>query len=79
MVTEGVEPSTVALLAQRSNQLSYATSLNIDPYSPTNILYNNVMTILIILITVMVKSLLAGRAGLCLHELGVEGLGEVDL
>ena len=26
MVTEGVEPSTVALLAQRSNQLSYATS-----------------------------------------------------
>ena len=28
MVTEGVEPSTVALLAQRSNQLSYATFLN---------------------------------------------------
>ena len=28
MVTEGVEPSTVALLAQRSNQLSYATSLH---------------------------------------------------
>ena len=27
VVTEGVEPSTVALLAQRSNQLSYATSL----------------------------------------------------
>ena len=27
MVTEGIEPSTVALLAQRSNQLSYATSL----------------------------------------------------
>ena len=27
----------------------------------------------------MVKSLLAGRAGLCLHELVVEGLGEVDL
>ena len=25
MVTEGIEPSTVALLAQRSNQLSYAT------------------------------------------------------
>ncbi len=29
MVTEGIEPSTVALLAQRSNQLSYATFLNI--------------------------------------------------
>ncbi len=28
MVTEGIEPSTVALLAQRSNQLSYATYLN---------------------------------------------------
>ncbi len=27
MVTEGVEPSTVALLAQRSNRLSYATFL----------------------------------------------------
>ena len=27
MVTEGIEPSTVALLAQRSNQLSYATYL----------------------------------------------------
>ena len=26
MVMEGVEPSTVALLAQRSNQLSYTTS-----------------------------------------------------
>ncbi len=25
MVMEGVEPSTVALLAQRSNQLSYTT------------------------------------------------------
>ena len=31
MVTEGIEPSTVALLAQRSNQLSYATYLNITP------------------------------------------------
>lgn len=33
MVMEGVEPSTVALLAQRSNQLSYTTSgvyLDID-------------------------------------------------
>ena len=28
MVTEGIEPSTVALLAQRSNQLSYATYLH---------------------------------------------------
>ena len=28
VVTGGIEPSTVALLAQRSNQLSYATSLN---------------------------------------------------
>ena len=28
MVTEGIEPSTVALLAQRSNQLSYATYLS---------------------------------------------------
>ena len=27
MVMEGVEPSTVALLAQRSNQLSYTTFL----------------------------------------------------
>ena len=27
VVPEGIEPSTVALLAQRSNQLSYATSL----------------------------------------------------
>ena len=26
MVQEGIEPSTVALLAQRSNQLSYTTS-----------------------------------------------------
>jgi hypothetical protein len=26
VVMEGVEPSTVALLAQRSNQLSYTTS-----------------------------------------------------
>ena len=33
MVTEGIEPSTVALLAQRSNQLSYATYLNITPLS----------------------------------------------
>ena len=35
MVTEGVEPSTVALLAQRSNQLSYATSsdtINLKSY-----------------------------------------------
>lgn len=31
MVTEGVEPSTVALLAQRSNQLSYATSTDLSP------------------------------------------------
>jgi hypothetical protein len=31
MVTEGIEPSTVALLAQRSNQLSYATYLNTLP------------------------------------------------
>ena len=30
MVTEGIEPSTVALLAQRSNQLSYATYLPIS-------------------------------------------------
>ena len=29
MVTEGIEPSTVALLAQRSNQLSYATCLKV--------------------------------------------------
>ena len=29
MVMEGVEPSTVALLAQRSNQLSYTTLTNI--------------------------------------------------
>ena len=28
MVTEGIEPSTFALLEQRSHQLSYATSLN---------------------------------------------------
>ena len=27
---EGVEPSTVALLAQRSNQLSYTTSTGIN-------------------------------------------------
>ena len=32
MVTEGIEPSTVALLAQRSNQLSYAT------YLPTSVI-----------------------------------------
>ncbi len=31
MVTEGIEPSTVALLAQRSNQLSYATYLHASP------------------------------------------------
>ena len=37
MVMEGVEPSTVALLAQRSNQLSYTTFLA-PPNSPlTNI------------------------------------------
>ena len=29
MVMEGVEPSTVALLAQRSNQLSYTTLIAI--------------------------------------------------
>ncbi len=34
MVTEGIEPSTVALLAQRSNQLSYATFLLL-PFSLT--------------------------------------------
>jgi hypothetical protein len=33
MVTEGIEPSTVALLAQRSNQLSYATYLSVTPVS----------------------------------------------
>ena len=31
VVMGGVEPSTVALLAQRSNQLSYTTSLNLMP------------------------------------------------
>jgi hypothetical protein len=36
MVTEGVEPSTVALLAQRSNQLSYATFLPTLTCRPTN-------------------------------------------
>jgi hypothetical protein len=35
MVTEGIEPSTVALLAQRSNQLSYATSLLSPHILPT--------------------------------------------
>ena len=35
MVTEGIEPSTVALLAQRSNQLSYATFLAPLSFSPT--------------------------------------------
>ena len=35
MVTEGIEPSTVALLAQRSNQLSYATFLTSLALSPT--------------------------------------------
>ena len=35
MVTEGIEPSTVALLAQRSNQLSYATFLNNSCLSST--------------------------------------------
>ncbi len=35
MVTEGIEPSTVALLAQRSNQLSYATSLVIYKINST--------------------------------------------
>ena len=43
MVTEGIEPSTVALLAQRSNQLSYATfltSLALPPtYTPAQPLY----------------------------------------
>ena len=38
MVTEGVEPSTVALLAQRSNRLSYATFLPSSFCMPTNIL-----------------------------------------
>ena len=33
VVMGGVEPSTVALLAQRSNQLSYTTSLLIIPLS----------------------------------------------
>ena len=36
MVTEGVEPSTVALLAQRSNQLSYATYLLLYFFYLTN-------------------------------------------
>jgi hypothetical protein len=36
MVTEGIEPSTVALLAQRSNQLSYATFLLVASLNPNN-------------------------------------------
>jgi hypothetical protein len=34
MVTVGIEPTTVALLAQRSNQLSYATFL-LSSLTPT--------------------------------------------
>ena len=34
MVTEGVEPSTPALLARCSNQLSYATFLSIALFRP---------------------------------------------
>lgn len=37
MVTVGIEPTTVALLAQRSNQLSYATSLTFFFNPPTNL------------------------------------------
>ena len=37
MVMEGVEPSTVALLAQRSNQLSYTTLL-----APPNLPLTNI-------------------------------------
>jgi hypothetical protein len=39
MVTEGIEPSTVALLAQRSNQLSYATFLNFKLSNLLNMAY----------------------------------------
>ena len=50
MVTEGIEPSTVALLAQRSNQLSYATFLIFPPilaqyYSSLKEAGNNVINI----------------------------------
>ena len=41
MVTEGIEPSTVALLAQRSNQLSYATYLLITLILPKNYTYKD--------------------------------------
>jgi uncharacterized protein YaaN involved in tellurite resistance len=41
MVTEGIEPSTVALLAQRSNQLSYATYLTIQKGIEIYLCYNN--------------------------------------
>jgi hypothetical protein len=36
MVTVGIEPTTVALLAQRSNQLSYATFLYVSLLSLKN-------------------------------------------
>lgn len=36
MVSVGVEPTTVALLAQRSNQLSYETSVLVLTRPPIN-------------------------------------------
>ncbi len=62
MVTEGIEPSTVALLAQRSNQLSYATSLLIPSliysYLSTAHNFSILFIILFLLILIYIRLLI---------------------
>ena len=74
MVTEGIEPSTVALLAQRSNQLSYATCLMSLFFHITNL-----TTFLYYLIDYYIKSstrTIFPRFGL--EELLIKGLRDID-
>ncbi len=62
MVTEGIEPSTVALLAQRSNQLSYATFLLFFLHFVNNIHCLDVGDLLKLLyITILVRCILFWR------------------
>ena len=74
MVTEGIEPSTVALLAQRSNQLSYATCLTC-PFS----IITNLTALALFLMDYYIRS--STRAVLPrfgLQELLIEGLRDID-
>ena len=60
MVTEGVEPSTVALLAQRSNQLSYATS-------PIHIETNQFISFLFLPLIYVILNSYMSRLNKCLY------------